>query len=520
MKRRDLIYAAIGIVLLFLGWRIGASHRTPVRDIVLEGNCRVPVRIIGAETSSGRPSIIVMHGLGANLRVMEAIGQALASADMMVYLLDLPGHGNNAMPFSFQQAEACAAEAVGTLERQGQIQLNKTALVGHSMGGALAIRLADYFPTAATVAISPAPLSRVAGMPPGALLMGPPRRMPVNLLIFVGQLDFPFVKNSAERLIAAAGGERFKEPEDFQERRAVRLVSIRGATHTTLIYSVPVWEMILDRWLAPSLSIRPQHQLSSSLFLGPIVGILGLSFLVPLAGRVIASALRCGSSELTTEHLPARLSALSWLVAGLFAVSVLNFFVPLKFLHMYAGDYLGSCLFVAGILLCALDWSKRIKTGDVRPPLQWRAVAVGFVMGLTVMLAFGAWANWALTDMWLNTERWMRFPVILLACLPYAFAEEWAVGAPAAGNTLVKVRRYCHFGALRLVIWLSILFALYVYSNQQILLTVLIFYMGLFSLVIRLGADAVHRRTASAAGAAVFTAVLMAWFIAAVFPLT
>ncbi|MBI1739125.1 MAG: alpha/beta hydrolase, partial [Acidobacteria bacterium] len=290
MKRRELLFAATGLVLLVLGWLVGALHRLAVRDIVLEGSCRVPVRIIGRGATLNRPSAIIFHGLGANQRVMEATGQALAGAGMLAYVLDLPGHGNNSMPFSFQQAEACAVEAVGTLERRGQIQLDKTILVGHSMGGALAIRLADYFPTAATVAISPAPLSQVAGMPPGAILLGPPRRMPVNLLVIVGQFDFPFLKRSAENLIAAAGGQRFEDPEDFQELRAVRLVSIPGATHTSLIYNVPVWDLILNGWLAPSLPMHASwHNLSSSLFLGPMLGILGLAFLVPLAGTAIAA---------------------------------------------------------------------------------------------------------------------------------------------------------------------------------------------------------------------------------------
>jgi len=141
-------------------------------------------------------------------------------------------------------------------------------------------------------------------------------------------------------------------------------------------------------------------------------------------------------------------------------------------------------------------------------------------MGMAAMLAFGAWMNWALTDMWLNAARWMRFPVILFACLPYALAEECALGAPGADNWLAKLRRYLLFLSMRLLIWLCILFAIYIFASGQILLGVLVFYMGVFSIFTRLGADAVRRRTGSPAGAAVFTAILMAWFIAAVFPLT
>jgi pimeloyl-ACP methyl ester carboxylesterase len=520
LKRHDLLFAVIALVVLVLGWRVGASHRFPVRDVVLEGVCRVPVRIISQGAASGRPSVIVLHGLGANQRVMEAIGQAFAAANMTVYLLDLPGHGNNTIPFSFQRAEACTVEAVGALERQGQIQLDKTFLVGHSMGGALAIRLADYFPAAATAAISSAPLSPVSNMPPGAILMGPPRRMPVNLLVIVGQFDFPFVKHSAEKLVAAAGGERFKEPGDFLQRRAVRLVTISGATHTSLIFDVSVWNLILNRWFALSLPILPKSYLFASFFWGPVIGLVGLAFLFPSAASGIVTNFRAGAVSSTVNPLSVRLSFRSWPVAGLFAVGALNFFMPLRFLRMYDGDYLASCLLLSGIVLCALLWSTRNKSGGMKPPLPWRAVAAGGVLGMAAMLAFSAWMNWALTDMWLNSARWMRFPVLLLACLPYAIAEEWALGAPRAGNWVAKIRRYLLFGTLRLFIWLSILFALYVYSNQQILLAVLVFYMGLFSLIVRIGADAVHRRTNSPAGAAVFTAILMAWFIAAVFPLT
>ena len=136
------------------------------------------------------------------------------------------------------------------------------------------------------------------------------------------------------------------------------------------------------------------------------------------------------------------------------------------------------------------------------------------------MLAFGAWLTLQLTDTWLNDLRWLRFFPAALACLPYALAEEWALGAPDAGNSVQKFRRFLLFLILRMLIWLSILFALYFYASQQILLAVLIFYLGVFSVFVRFGADAVRRRTGSLAGAAVFTAILMAWFIAAVFPIT
>jgi hypothetical protein len=187
---------------------------------------------------------------------------------------------------------------------------------------------------------------------------------------------------------------------------------------------------------------------------------------------------------------------------------------------LYAGDYLASWLLLAGILLCAWVWNTFRKSTGQGPQLSWHASIAGAVLGFLAMLAFGAWANRALTDMWLNAARWMRFPVLLLACLPLAFAEEWVLGMPSMGSWRDRIRRYLLFSALRLLLWLSIVFGVYVYSSQQILLAVLVLYMGVFSILIRMGADAVRSRIPSVAGAAVFTAILMAWFIAAIFPLT
>jgi hypothetical protein len=49
---------------------------------------------------------------------------------------------------------------------------------------------------------------------------------------------------------------------------------------------------------------------------------------------------------------------------------------------------------------------------------------------------------------------------------------------------------------------------------------ILVTALAIFSIFQRLGTDALRHRTASAAAAALFNAILAAWFIAAAFPLT
>lgn len=520
MSRREKLFAAVGILIFALSAAFLLHDRIPAREVVLTQACGMPIRIMNSPIHDDGPSAVVLHGLGANTVVMRSLGQFLASMGFRVYLLDLPGHGNNQDHFSFAHAEECAAKAISELERSGEIRLERAVLIGHSMGGALAIRMADYFPTAATIAISPAPMIRAGRMPPGATLMNPPRRMPINLLIMMGQFDFPYSRESAEELVRMGGGQR-SLPEDFHQKRALKIVTVPRATHTSLIFNVP-YDSALVSWLQDSAPENVRLRVVSAIKpeLWGFCGLLGLLLFFPLAASSTAQAFRLSDSPVKAVGFSGLRAILCWIAAAIFAVTALKFIPAYNFLRMQYGGYLASCLLLAGIALLVLMRISSAKDGAFRTSVsKWRGVLAGALLGIATMIIVGAWLTLQLSDTWLNAARWLRFFPAALACLPYALAEEWALGAPSPDNWLAKIRRYLLFIALRLLIWLSILFALYIYSSGQILLSVLVMYMGTFSLLTRLGADAVRRRTGSPAGAAVFTAILMAWFIAAVFPL-
>jgi len=148
-------------------------------------------------------------------------------------------------------------------------------------------------------------------------------------------------------------------------------------------------------------------------------------------------------------------------------------------------------------------------------------------LGMLTMLAFGAWLDRELTDAWLNAARWWRFAALLPLLLPYFLAEEVALGPPAprlprrAGPAPYPrgTGRLALFFGLRGTLWLAMVAGLFFLHSQEELVLLLGVYLGVFSLVQRLGMDAVRRRTQSPVAAAVFGAILGAWFIAAVFPI-
>ena len=92
----------------------------------------------GAET--GRPPVVLIHGAGSSHLFWPGEFRRMAGWD--VYALDLPGHGRSG---------GAARQSVGEYARQvlewmKSLGMFRAALVGHSLGGAVALHLALEHP--------------------------------------------------------------------------------------------------------------------------------------------------------------------------------------------------------------------------------------------------------------------------------------------------------------------------------------------------------------------------------------
>lgn len=460
----------------------------------------MPVTEIDATHSSAMRDVIILHGLGANRRVMQALGGYIARhLPVRTYLFDLPGHGDNTEPFSFARAQECTEAAIETLVRSGRIDPQRTVVIGHSMGGAIAIRMADREPVAATIAISPAPMSL-------------PLRMPSNLLIFSGQYDFWPLERQAKQLLQAAGGDR-TSGEDFRERRAFLLRFVPYATHTSLIFNSQVARQTVG-WINDVLqTAQPNGRLPALRDAAPELGLIGLLMMFPLGATAAMRFAGSSREEQSDSHPAWKLALLEGFVCAFGGALILMGGTPLRFLRLYGGSYLASLLLTAGLLLLTLNW------GFARA--GWRTSArpliVAAAVGFAAMLACGAWANWQLTELWMNAPRWLRVAALLPILWIYCFAEETVLGPVGTGRA--RARRFIVFLVLRLELWLACVAGYFLLANGQVLLAIMAPSFAGFSILQRLGTDSLRRRMGSATAAAAFDAILAAWFIAAVFPL-
>ncbi|HEY6464892.1 MAG TPA: alpha/beta fold hydrolase [Candidatus Acidoferrales bacterium] len=517
MKKCEVLLAAAGAVLTALGAHWIHQGDLPRRDIVLQTrSCRMPVTILSPPSGIGPAgSVIILHGLSANRRIMFYLGQDFAGHGIRAYLPDLPGHGDNTDAFSFARAEDCAAETVATLIQRDSLDPAKTILLGHSMGGEIAIRMADKIPLVATIAISPAP-------------MVAPQRMPANLLVFSAQFDVWQLQDQALALQTAAGGDR-SSPEDFTQRRAFELVRVPLATHTSMLddravaHRSELWMMQAlvpqadPKTLALNLDLGTYGAFGRGRLrlAGAVCGLIGLFAIVPLFVLLTAKAAgHVQSIEPTEQSGGIRWALLGeGMIGAMIAVLVLIKFNPLRFIHLYAGDYLASEALIMAIVL--LLFNRRALSKEF--PLPVRPLLAAAALGFVALLAFGAWFSWEISDLWLNAPRGLRFAELLPFACFFLYVEQTVLGPVGSGK--FRAARFGLFLGLRFEIWLACLIAYFVLASGQILLPILVMQFGAFSAAQGLVSDALRRRTGPAA-AALFGAILTAWFVAAVFPIT
>jgi len=115
----------------------------------------------------------------------------------------------------------------------------------------------------------------------------------------------------------------------------------------------------------------------------------------------------------------------------------------------------------------------------------------------------------------MNAPRWLRFAEVLPVVWLYCFAEETVIGKSASGKKYWP--RFLVFLELRFEIWLVCLLAYFELASGQAIVAILLPGLASFSILQRFGADALSRRTGSAVGASLFSAITRSWFIALCF---
>ena len=100
------------------------------------------VRVVESGPANGRP-VILVHGWGSCIYTFSEQIPALAAAGYRTLALDLPGHGLSEKPLdeSNYTTAALASAVLGVADALG---VGRFTFIGHSMGGALGLRMVEW----------------------------------------------------------------------------------------------------------------------------------------------------------------------------------------------------------------------------------------------------------------------------------------------------------------------------------------------------------------------------------------
>ncbi|HET6931936.1 MAG TPA: alpha/beta fold hydrolase [Candidatus Acidoferrum sp.] len=504
MNRKPIWQALAGIGLLIVGavW-VYAEGRdyTEKRVNAVAGACRADMTIIqkrDAPAQANPGAVVLFHGLAANKYIMRYLARSFAELGLTVYVPDLPGHGRTAGPFTSEKAEDCGRSLLRGLSARGLIVPDRTILAGHSMGGAIALRLAPEFRPAGVIALSPAPMQAKHGVTPEKLLFQNPPQLLPNTLITAGQLEPQGLAANAQDLVAGN-----TDP-------SIQFHSLPGQTHVSVLFS-PWVAGIAQAWAARVLNIPNPARLPGILYLGG--GVLGFVGILLLSGPFLRELATVAPEETREEtSILGRLRFLGELVLVSFAaVFILRHFVPLRVLRLFEGDYLASFFLLAGAILLLLHprlaWNKLA----AKPGVVLSAIAAGLILHVLVT----GWFELTLTGAWLTLQRWERFPLFFAATFVFLYAIEVLLGP------VREPRKRLGFDYLAILLaWLVMVFGTFVLHSGQILVVLLMPYFMAFFLFMRMGAQLVRRRTGSPTAAAIFGAILLAGFCLVLFPVS
>jgi pimeloyl-ACP methyl ester carboxylesterase len=501
MNRKKLWFALGGMALLALGFFL--QNLTPYKPLVVvssAASCQMRVDVV--EPIGGIPQgyAVLFHGVAANKRIMSFLAQDLANQNLRVFVPDFPGHGKSPAPFWPMRANDCGEAFVRELAQRRAIVPERTILAGHSMGGAIAIRVSGRVPVAGVIALSPAPM-RTAKMLSKELVFFPD--------------DPPLAKNTLV-LVGSREPAQFREIGQAKVKEAVdgtsKYAEIPHATHVSMLFDGDVLNE-MRKWIAPLLLSDPDVVRASRMpLIGALSGLAGMILLcIPFVAEIAGGTEKELKKEEAKRVLPSR-AMMEVLAASAAATMCLKLWVPLRAIGLFQGDYLASFLLIAGLILLVLHGGEAANALKSR----WTGLVAAGIGAIVLVLLFTLWLDYSFYEAWLNAPRWARMAPLAAAFLPWMFAEEIFLGASLPNRWIGRAVTALTY---RGIAWVALVAAIYVLHSGQVLMVLLAVYFAIVSVLQRMAMDVVRRETQSPAAAAVFGAILSAGFALAIFPL-
>ena len=185
------------------------------------------------DLAGAKPALVFLHGLGGAASAdFPAIARHPRLRERRALLIDLLGHGFSDHPISFDYSMEAQAGFVARLLRS--LGLERTVVIGHSMGGSVAILLAASAPDLVSHVIS-----AEGNLDPGpGFVSGRITAMPEQVFATSGHAEFVSAVLRAG-FSEYAGTFQIADPTGLH-RSAVSLIARRSPTYRGHLAALPI----------------------------------------------------------------------------------------------------------------------------------------------------------------------------------------------------------------------------------------------------------------------------------------
>lgn len=480
--RPRLVLGFCSLILIMLAWVLvlGALSGLEIRRLNRDG---VPMLFLVPERGEAVPGILIAHGFGGSKQLMLAYGHVLAHAGYAVLLWDFAGHAANPAPLDLGQAtlqqnlDAAYAELIA----QPEVNPEQIALLGHSMGSGavMSAGIRDANRYAAVVAVSPT----------GAEVTP---TEPRNLLLQAGVLEPQFVAN-AEDLLAAAGGPN----DDLAMGRGRAFTRIPGVEHITILFS-PLSHQSALAWLDRTFGRGSGTAYRDVRVVWYLVQVAAGTMGLAAAGPWLQSLRGSQPAQPEKRRTAWWLLFTPFLAAvGLYLLSLLGDLSQLG--GVMVGGALGVWLLLMGIPLIVRLRPQRLTLAS----LFWGLLLFVILWLIVGALAQVVWLPWLLIP-----ARLMRWPLLVLCCLP------WTVAAAAGQQQQSRRIRLGWWFVQTALITVGLLLTIFLVPG----LFVLVLVLPLFPFIIAF-MTIVNATLDDPWASGLANALFFAWLLLAYFPL-
>lgn len=474
-----LLIAVLFIAMSWLGLQRAGSGLTS-RFIEVDGT---PMQIIMPTEAVSVPGVAIAHGFSGSKQLMLGYAYTLAHNGYGVLLWDLPGHGANQQPFEYDTLQTSFEIPLATLKTQPEIDPQRLAVLGHSMGAGIAMTGGIEYANDldAVVAISPMDAAVTA-------------EVPKNLSLQVGEWETWLIPYS-QKLLETAGGLN----PNLDSGKGRSLSIIPNVEHATILFKDASHQQALD-WLNQTFGIE-----QNSDYRDRRMGWYGLHLLgwILAVARILPRLVQSVDIPLSK---PSRFQAASGLVlspiAGAMGLKLLDLGGSVENMGgLMIGGALGIWFLIAGLVWLGLM---------AKFPMPSRNdILIGLIGFACLWMGFGAmaqvvWLPWLLTP-----PRLVLWGLIAIACIPWFLAsslvQQQTKRLPQLGWWLAQ--------SITVILGLSLtLMLLPSLGFLAIMLPVFPLLFGLFSFL--------ATKSTSPWGFALMGAPILSWLIVVPFPVT